>query len=153
MTKKPKPWLVHLPGLRPGENRFSFEVDIAELGGAVREVAENPLFREVVGPLAVELQIVRSGKKFLVSGKVNFIARLTCATCSRTCENRFSEELASEFVSEGELDVPERELESDELSRELLQGNVLNLSRVIRDAVHLAIPIAPKCGADCMEAR
>ncbi len=146
---KVNPWLVHLRSLHNGENKLALEVDIEDLGGTVREVAENPLFEALLGPLAARLLIVKSGRGIMVKGKVEFEARLRCAICGRLYESSFCEDLSCEFVSEEEREIVEKELNGAELEQEWLQGDILNLARPLRDTIHLAIPIAPVCGQEC----
>jgi uncharacterized protein len=147
--RKPKTWLIHVPGLKQGENRISFELDIEEILGTSREVAENPSFQQLVGPDRVEMVIVKTGKRLLVNGKVGFRARLLCATCGKSFEKDFLEDMASEFVGEEEAALADRELEPDELVQEMFQGNVLNVLAAVRDTIHLGIPLAPKCSPGC----
>ncbi len=147
--RKFRPWLISIPGLRQGENRLKFDLDIEELGGTSREVAENPSFEELLGPVHVDLAIVRTGQKLLVNGRAIFEVRLSCALCGQRFQERFSEELVTEYVNEEETAVGERELDWEELGQEMVHGNLLNLIGVVRDAIHLAIPIAPRCRPDC----
>ncbi|OYD16084.1 hypothetical protein CH330_03770 [candidate division WOR-3 bacterium JGI_Cruoil_03_51_56] len=147
---KRHPWLIPIPTLKRGENYLKFELDIEELGGTRQEVRENLLFKELVGPLRVELAIVRSGENILVNGRVRFQTRLVCAICGKEFEREFCEKLATEFISENDTaNSKNRELATEELNRILLRGNQLNLASVVHDAIHLAIPIAPKCRPDC----
>jgi len=148
-VRKAKPWLISIPSLKQGENRLSFELDIEELGGTSHEVSENPSFRELVGPIGVKLSIIRTGSKLMVSGRIAFTADLQCALCGKGFRRSFSEQLASEFIEEGDAAAANKELDWEDLNQDLVQGNVLNLIGLVHDAIHLAIPIAPKCRPDC----
>ena len=143
-------WLISCSSLKQGYNHLKFELGIEELGTTRHEVTENPSFKELVEPVRVELVIVRTGRRLLVNGLVKFQAKLLCAVCGEEFERSFSEELPAEFISdEDAVPVKGRELESEELDRVLVQGDLLNLVPQVRDGIHLAIPIAPRCRSDC----
>ena len=148
--KTTRPWLISLASLVQGENRLRFDLDIAELGGSPREVAENPSFGELLGAIRVELLIVRTGRKLLVNGTVSFRARLACALCGRSYQRDFREPLTTQFAGEDEQADASSETEAEAMETELLQGHLLNLRDVVRDTIHLAIPIAPKCREECL---
>jgi uncharacterized protein len=142
--------LVPLASLKPGDNRFELEGQARDFGLEVHEVKENPSFEQLLGHIRVLVVITRSGKRFLVRGRVYFRARLVCAICGEEFERDFDEELIAEFTM---LERPNasfaRELESDELDRVKIDADFIDLSAVIHDAIHLAIPIAPRCQEDC----
>jgi len=145
-----QPWLMPIASLKQGDNRLAFELDIEELGGQEHEVKENPLFEQLVGKVRVELGITRTGKKLLVEGRVKFRARLDCAMCCTEFERQYDEPLVSEFLStDDEPLVPSRELDDEDIGRTQVKGNMLDLRPEVRDAIHLAIPMAPACSPDC----
>jgi len=145
-----QPWLLPISSLKQGENRLEFDLDIEELGGSEHEVKENPLFEQLVGPVKVGLAITRSGKRLLVEGRVKFTAKLDCAMCCTDFERAYDEPLVSEFLStDDEPLTTNRELEEEELGRSQVRGNMLDLRPEVRDAIHLAIPMAPACSPDC----
>ncbi len=147
---KKQPWLLPIAALRQGENKLTFDLDIEELGGSEHEVSENPLFEQLVGPVRVELLISRSGKRLLVEGRAKFTARLDCAMCCREFDRTYDEPLVSEFVTtDDEPVVTSRELDEEDLGRSRVKGNMLDLRPEVRDAIHLAIPMAPSCSEDC----
>ncbi|MEO0079791.1 MAG: DUF177 domain-containing protein [candidate division WOR-3 bacterium] len=145
-----RPCRVAIASLKQGDNLIEAESEPEELGFERHEVAENPLFDCLVGPLYTSLTITRSGEKFLVRGRVRFRSRLHCAVCGEEFERDYDEELSAEFVNaERPFSGPVHELEPDELDRVAVDGDFLDLRSVVHDAVHLAIPIAPRCRADC----
>ncbi len=146
--KKKRPWLIPIATLNQGENKLDLELDIEQLGGNEHEVAENPLFEVLEGPVRVELNIARVGLRFLIRGRVRFRARLRCAICGVEFERDYREKLTAEFIdSDDELGISKSD--SANLGRELLEGDMLNLAVPVRDSVHLAIPIAPRCRPGC----
>lgn len=145
-----RPLVLSLPGIRQGRNRFEFELDPGELGLDEHEVAENPLFHELVGKVRLNLVVTRSGRRLLIEGRVAFRARLDCAICGRGFEADFDEPVAAEFVDAEAGAAAGRELDQTELDRMPLSGDQLDLTRLVHDAVHLAVPIAPACRPDCL---
>lgn len=142
------PLEIPLASLKQGENRLSFRLQPADLDLRPREVAENPSFEFFVGPVNVVLLIARSGLRLMVTGSVSYRARLECAICACDYECDLSEPLTAEFLScEDEDEEAERRPERE--SEGGLQGNWLDLLPMVRDAIHLAVPIAPRCRLDC----
>lgn len=142
------PLEIPLASLKQGENKMNFELQPQDLDLRPREVAENPSFEFFVGPVDVALVIVRSGLRLLVTGSVSYRAKIDCAICGCEFEYDFNEPLTAEFLScdEAEEDSggdPECEDEGG------LRGNWLDLLPMVRDAIHLAVPIAPRCRPDC----
>ncbi|MGQ9707823.1 MAG: YceD family protein [bacterium] len=142
--------LVPLASLKSGDNRFELEGQARDFGCEVREVRENPLFEALTDRIKVVVNITRSGRRFLVQGRLRFRARLGCAFCGESYEEEYDEELVAEFtVLEPERAVFVRELEPEELDRLPIDADFIDLTQMVRDAIHLAIPIAPKCRQDC----
>ncbi len=139
-----------LARLNQGENHLEYELEAEELGVTEHEVAENPTFEALLGPVRVRLDISRTGRRILIRGRVAFRARLQCSTCGREFERDFDEEMVGEYASwEDDSDVADRELDKEDLSRARLEGDMLDLRESVRDAIHLAIPMAPRCRPDC----
>ena len=142
------PLEIPLASLRQGENKLNFKLQPQDLDLRPREVAENPSFEFFVGPVDVALGIVRSGMRLLVTGSVSYRAKLECAICGCEFEYDFNEPLAAEFLSCDEaVEEPGRKSECDDEGG--LRGNWLDLLPMVRDAIHLAVPIAPRCRPDC----
>ncbi len=117
------------------------------MGLSGQEVAENPSFAQLLGPVRVEVGVVRTGQRLMVAGSVSFRARLVCALCGVEYECALSELLTAEFL---ERDGTEgAELSDDESDRNRLHGDLLDLGPLTHDAVHLAVPMAPTCRPDC----
>jgi uncharacterized metal-binding protein YceD (DUF177 family) len=142
------PLNIPLASLKQGENKLNFSLQPSDLDLRPREVAENPSFEFFVGPVDVALAIVRSGLRLMVTGSVSYRARLDCSMCGCEYEWDFKEPLTAEFLSCDEIgeDVTGRSECEDGGG---LHGNWLNLLPMVHDAIHLAVPIAPRCRPDC----
>uniref|UniRef100_A0A7C4GI79 DUF177 domain-containing protein n=1 Tax=candidate division WOR-3 bacterium TaxID=2052148 RepID=A0A7C4GI79_UNCW3 len=143
-----RPWQIPMAALRQGDNVFEFEGSARELGLEPHEVAENPSFETLVGNIRARVVITRSGSRSLVRGRVMFRTRLECAVCWQEFEQEFDEELTAELVSSQEQPLAS-ELDGFELDQSPLAGDLLDLLPLLRDSIHLAIPIAPRCRPDC----
>ncbi len=148
--RKPRPWSIPLGSLTPGRNRLEFDLAIEDIGGERHEVAENPSFETLIGPVKVELDIVRRGRRLLVSGRVRFRARMRCALCGVEYERDYDESLATEFVAEGEVPPPDgKVMVNRDVEEFQFKDDFLELGPLVHDTIHLAIPIAPRCGPGC----
>jgi len=143
-----QPWLIPIAALKQGDNVLEFEGSARELGLEPHEVAENPSFETLVGPIRARVVVTRSGSRSIVRGRVRFRTRLECAVCWCEFEQDFDEELSAELVS---TEREARVHEPDERDAERLtpHGDALDLFPLVHDAIHLAIPIAPRCRPDC----
>jgi uncharacterized metal-binding protein YceD (DUF177 family) len=133
------PLTIPLGSLKQGENKLNFDLRPLDLDFHPREVAENPSFEFFTGPVLVRLS---------VTGSVAFRAKLQCALCACEFERSFEEPLSAEFVSYEDLDDDEA-LNGEDMDRGQLRGNWLDLLPMVRDAVHLAVPMAPECRPRC----
>ncbi len=142
--------LVPIATLKSGDNRFELDGEAKDYGYEKREVKENPSFQSILGKIRAEVIITRSGKRFLVRGRVNFRAKLLCAICGEGYERDFTEEMFTEFTMlEGTGPIYARELEPEELNRVPVDSDFIDLNPIVRDTIHLAIPIAPRCRDSC----
>jgi uncharacterized protein len=112
-------------------------------------VEENPSFEQLAGPVQVRVSVTRTGQRLMVRGSVGFTARLDCALCGRQYQAAFDEPLSVEFVEPESGADGDHGLDGDDLDQVRLQGDVLDLAPLVRDAVHLAVPMAPRCRPDC----
>jgi uncharacterized protein len=141
---------------RPAANPWS--VDLRELGrraGSMLELERilpaPPGWRvELIGVadgapvhLALRLESVMEG--VLVSGQVDVPVVGSCARCLEPVEDTLSLDVQELFAYAGS--TTEATSEEDEVRR--LEGDFLDLEPVVRDAVVLALPLAPVCDEDC----
>ncbi len=129
------PWVVdtHELGRRPGNERT---VDLsvaapADMGSAVFGVPEG-------SDIAIELRLEAVMDGVLATGTAS---TRTTGECVR-CLDELDDDLVVDFQ---ELYLYD-ETEEDELS---LEGELLDLEPVVRDAVVLALPFTPVCDPDC----
>jgi DUF177 domain-containing protein len=127
---------THELGRRPGSMRT--------LGLSVP--APEDLGIELIGvpagsPVEVELRLEAVMEGVLASGRAWVTLSGECARCLEPLEDDLEVTLQELYV------YPESDAEEDEASR--LEGELLDLEPVLRDAVVLALPFRPVCTPDC----
>ena len=125
-------------GRRPGsQRRVSFTAEApAELGIEVLRVPEG-------SPVELDLRLEAVMEGVLVTGSAEAGLEGECARCLEPVDDTVEVDFQELFLyddSEGD------ELEED-VSR--LEGDLLDLEPVLRDAVVLALPFQPLCRDDC----
>ena len=102
------------------------------------EVIKVPVGSEI--DLVLRLESVVEG--VLVSGSVHVLADGECARCLDPLDRELVVELQELFVYPGHED-------GDEDARTVVEDGLIDLEPAIRDAVVLALPLAPLCQPDC----
>jgi uncharacterized protein len=127
---------THELGRRPGSMR-TLELSVP---------APEDLGIELIGvpagsPVEVELRLEAVMEGVLASGRAWVTLSGECARCLEPLEDDLEVTLQELYV------YPESDAEEDEASR--LEGELLDLEPVLRDAVVLALPFRPVCTPDC----
>jgi uncharacterized protein len=127
---------THELGRRPGSMR-TLELSVP---------APEDLGIELIGvpagsPVEVDLRLEAVMEGVLASGRAWVTLSGECARCLEPLEDDLEVTLQELYV------YPESDAEEDEASR--LQGELLDLEPVLRDAVVLALPFRPVCTPDC----
>lgn len=129
-------------GRRPGAQR---EVELsvpapAELGIEVLRVAEG-------SPVELDLRLEAVMEGVLVTGSARADLVGECARCLTPLDDAIDVRLTELFVYDDlQHDQADEDLD-DETSR--LEGDLLDLEPLLRDAVVLALPFQPLCSDDC----
>lgn len=129
-------------GRRPGAQR---EVELsvpapAELGIEVLRVAEG-------SPVELDLRLEAVMEGVLVTGSARADLVGECARCLTLLDDAIDVRLTELFVYDDlQHDQADEDLD-DETSR--LEGDLLDLEPLLRDAVVLALPFQPLCSDDC----
>jgi uncharacterized metal-binding protein YceD (DUF177 family) len=141
---------------RPSANPW--KVDLRELGrraGSMQEIerklpAPAGWRVELIGVpegadvgLRLRLESVMEG--VLVTGEADVPLAGSCARCVEPIEDSLELDLQELFAYAGS--TTEATSEEDEVRR--IEGDYLDLEPMVRDAVVLALPLAPVCSDDC----
>ena len=129
-------------GRRPGSQRkksFSAEAP-AELGIEILGVPEG-------STIDIDLRLEAVMEGVLVTGTAQAELVGECARCLERIEDTISVDIQELFV----YDDPTHDARGDELDDEVsrLEGDLVNLEPLLRDAVVLALPFQPLCRDDC----
>jgi uncharacterized protein len=157
MPEKPNP-PAHRAARTGRAARSPYLFDLREVGrraGAMREYhqtvpAPAGLEAEVVGvptgaSLTLDLRLESVTEGVLVTGTVTAPLAGQCARCLELIERDLRVEVCELFAyPESTTDTT---TELDEVFR--IEGDVLDVEPVVRDAVALALPWTPLCRADC----
>jgi uncharacterized protein len=130
---------THELGRRPGtERRVTLTAPApADLGIEVLRVPEGR-------PVDFDLRLEAVVEGVLVTGTVTAALEGECARCLDAVHSEVRADLTELYVYD---DEPDRSDEDEETSR--LQGDLIDLEPLLRDAVVLALPFQPLCRDDC----
>ena len=129
-------------GRRPGSQRkMSFSAEApAELGIEILGVPEG-------SSIDIDLRLEAVMEGVLVTGTAQAGLVGECARCLETIEDTISVDIQELFV----YDDPDHAARGDDLDDEVsrLEGDLIDLEPLLRDAVVLALPFQPLCRDDC----
>ncbi|MCW2806498.1 MAG: hypothetical protein JWQ93_453 [Marmoricola sp.] len=129
-------------GRRPGSQRkksFSAEAP-AELGIEILGVPEG-------SSIDIDLRLEAVMEGVLVTGTARATLAGECARCLEPIEDTITVDLQELFVYDDPHHAARENELDDEVSR--LEGDLIDLEPLLRDAVVLALPFQPLCRDDC----
>lgn len=131
---------VHELGRRAGSSTRVHRTEPAPEGFGIPVIA-------VAQGTPVELDVLLESviEGVLVSGSARTVATGTCSRCLEDVQQDVEVDLQELFRYQ---DIAEHH-EPDDEELPVLQGNLLDLEPVIRDAIVLSLPLAPVCSPDC----
>ncbi len=136
------PWLVDLRELgRRAGSLHELERTIPAPAGWRVELIGVPEGAQV--QLRLRLESVMEG--VLVSGEVEVPVEGSCARCLEPVEDALDLDVQELFAYAGS--TTEATSEEDEVRR--VEGDLLDLAPMVRDAVVLALPLSPLCTENC----
>ena len=123
------------------------------------------LFRSVLGPLAVSLDLTNVEGLVAVTGVLEGTIVRECVRCLKEYEDPLAFSVRAAFIQEprsaprhpkridprkARAEVVEAEPEEEPDDQYQYQGNQLELAPMLREHVILSAPMQPLCGADCL---
>jgi uncharacterized protein len=136
-------------------------VNVAELLGerpAVRRVRFAERFASpaddatLLEAVAGELSLTGAGGRVSLTGRLHTTVGLVCGACLRSFPEPLDFTVDEEFARVGEsAETPRGEvaLDRDDFVVPIGTDDTIDLSDVVRQHLVLALPIAPRCAADC----
>lgn len=136
-----KKLVFNLLHLKQGEQKLSQELTSID-------VDINNL--DFIGPITLDLTLVKNGDMVMVSGAVSYKLRLTCVNCLESFERSYSEKIYQEYVKSNiAKSAVHSHLEEVDFVREFYTSDFFDLTPVVRDTILLSVPIAFWCRPDC----
>lgn len=126
------------------------------LEGLDLEVHEEPRWDGVEGlwlslaPVEASFHLERKGNGVLVNGTFTTTAVVMCSRCSEPVSVPVFDQFTILYVGASEaFRAEESELSAAEMDVDVMQGDRLDLSRLLRENVLLNLPLQPLCRAEC----
>jgi uncharacterized protein len=105
-----------------------------------------------LAPVKVSATLANSGLGIMVSGTVQATAELTCGVCLKPFEKTWTIDFEERFIPEySNQDAglqEEHEIKGDDVYY-TYQDYEIDLTEMLREALILSLPIAPKCDINC----
>ncbi|MDD5558704.1 DUF177 domain-containing protein [Candidatus Methylomirabilis sp.] len=120
------------------------------------EVHEEPRWEGVEGlwlslaPVEAVFHLERKGNGVLANGTFTTTAVVMCSRCSEPVSVPVSDQFTILYAGASEaFRAEESELSAAEMDVDVMQGDRLDLSRLLRENVLLNLPLQPLCRAEC----
>jgi uncharacterized protein len=106
---------------------------------------------QVIGPVSLAFDIFKDKAQFRLVGTVQATLDLPCSRClepfSLPVDLAFDLRYQPHALNSGE---GEREIEDDDLTTAFYENETIDLGQLMREQFHLALPMKPLCGEDCL---
>ncbi len=137
--------------------------DIKETGLTLNLVKDRDWLNTLVGhqeaqdfsfptPVAITAIITKSGRNILVRGKIKTRAGLSCARCLESFEHSIDTDMDVTFMPTSK-DPNEAHMQVEGVASDLEfyepDADTIDISKIVRDQVLLAIPFKPLCEESC----
>jgi uncharacterized protein len=128
---------INVTRVPEGIRHYSFVAHARDLG----------LIASIPSDVAVEADLERRGRQFLVTGEVQATGRFTCDRCLTEFDQSVDTSFRVLFMPDG---VPGTPTEADEEVRHLpADSQVIVLDEDVRQSIALAVPVKLLCREDC----
>jgi uncharacterized protein len=134
-------------------------IDLTDLLRAVGNEAEIERTEEVsfaedglllAGPVKVQLHLVNAGYSVLLKGTLESVAELECSRCLKKMRQALKVAVSEEYGRPAPGPKAKMtELKEEDFICPLGEGNLLDLTELIRENLLLALPIKPLCREAC----
>ncbi|MFH1144475.1 MAG: DUF177 domain-containing protein [Candidatus Eisenbacteria bacterium] len=133
------PLRLQLRDIPQGESRYAVDLRADEL-----DLVEAGAEAEFLGPVEIELELIRADEQLQVRGTARVSTRQRCARCLEPVERPLTTglEIVARRRSERDGDEPAEGLI-------LHDGEQIQLANEVRELILLSIPLAPVCRAEC----
>lgn len=102
-------------------------------------------------PLEIKGRVVKSELQVRVEGTLNTAAQISCNRCLSKVSVKLKNEFDVLYVPESTNDIADTlELNEDDLTLSILDGNVIDIDELAVEQVYLALPSRVLCKDDCL---
>lgn len=114
--------------------------------------ADGQDFR-VAAPVALAFDIFKDKQHFRLIGTLKTMLELPCSRCLEDYESpvdaQFDLRYQPHTANTAPGNVPEREIEEDDLSTAFYENDEIDLGLLMREQFYLSLPMKPLCRDDC----
>jgi uncharacterized protein len=105
----------------------------------------------LVGTPALHLQATREGEEVLLRGSLEASVEVDCDRCLRVFSIVVNQSFALLYLpaNKARKAHEEHELKDDDLSISSYQGLSINVDELVREQIHLSLPMTRLCKEDC----
>lgn len=101
-------------------------------------------------PVSINIKIRKSSEDIFISGKVKTLLELECSRCLENFLFNVNEKFEAYFISEDlRPHEEEMELRKEDMDVSYYEGDIIDLTNVIREQILLSLPMTPICKASC----
>jgi uncharacterized protein len=131
---------------RDGVKRFEFSLD----KDWWQPGTENDRILNLITPLVVKVEILRTGDKYVLSGDLNCVLQVMCDRCLEYYQHDVKADFKLFLVLNPDVEKAEVELLEDDMEVDFINGEEIELDQVIQEQLYLSLPIKSLCSEGCM---
>ncbi|MBI3398094.1 MAG: DUF177 domain-containing protein [Deltaproteobacteria bacterium] len=124
------------------------QLNITKNGDELQAIAGEVDFI-ILSPVSANLSLSKTDGEILMYGNMASIIKQHCARCLKQFEHKISSKIDIVYTIEPECGKKEKELSSEEIRTNDLEGNEIDIDVVLLEQLSLDIPIRAVCKSDC----
>jgi len=134
---------IELDKLEQAGNRFAHVYE-------PEEIVLDEEYVRLTSPPEVMGRVERSGQQVRLRGKINTTAEVDCDRCLKSVSVPVETEFDVTYVPEEDYTSSEAaELQEEDLSLSVFDGETIDIDELVREQVLLALPNRALCGEEC----
>jgi uncharacterized protein len=111
---------------------------------------DDPFNLKLIRPVNVVLSLDKQADHIRVTGKIEGPLEVDCHRCLRKFSFPLNEDVDIYLIEEDRTEEEdEKELDSEELTYEFFDGEVIEIDQLIAEQIFLALPVKVLCSEDC----
>jgi uncharacterized protein len=111
---------------------------------------DDPFNIKLIRPVNVVLNLNKSTDHIRITGEIEGSLEVDCHRCLRTFSFPINEDVDLYLIEEDRApEEDEKELDSEELTYEFFDGEVIEIDQLIAEQIFLTLPVKVLCSEDC----